>query len=1358
MMQHLLAALLEAPAPGEEGGAAAALRARVGRAAALCPAAALLAARLAAVWAARADADAPGGGRGGAPAINPGASAAAAYAKLAWEACVAAAAAPPSPRASPALGGIVASLRRDLLGAAGCASSLSALAAPHVRPGSPAALAAAAAAALLALPGGAGEQLLSARLADVAAAEALPGLLAHAARCGLAPALADAALRWFDAGAGDAASCARRHLGAAVLQRLLWLEWRPAGGASPAALLAHMVRHAERVPLMVACAEALHARPAGGPPPQGVGPLAAEAAAILCHRSGALPAHARCAERAGAALGALCAAEGEAAAEQAAAGCCALLLSLETPDHALAAATHALCAMTAGRADACPASARALQAAAARAPAVAWPALASLLRHGGAPAATRAALTELAARTVESGFCSGEGEETAVALALAAAQGGDSGQPSWLGACVTCLLLGDSPHALRVGAAVMRAATQAGAALAALGVSQAGAASWTGTGPLLLTILEAVADLLVTPLARGVTAPALAQARQAARPAAATMSLHARLAALLRAAGCPPPRLFASVSSAALDALLEGAVGGGVCGGGDSLSEAEVAALLCLEAASRAEARRACVQDAVPACAVDGPGQRPAAAVGTSALRSRLHSALALRLCIALPPPALEPHAQQALTKSAADVLALAGGALGSPGRRAASPAAGAPGPLQSPPPRRGRRASEVPLPSGAGEGHGSLADAVGAACVMTDAAPGTAIAPLPPATACRAAALRLLCASVGCAAARARAALASPLPGPSADGDALGALCAAAAPAQHAVAVMQSALNCSHPGTGAGAFSALRAVLPRAPVAACALLVAALMRGDLASPASPAAAAAAAAAAQLVPAYAELLELLLSSPAAAGEGVAAASRGPGEAAGRVAARLLLWALARGWPGQGADRDPRPAGAMLRLLLGDADAPGLLAPGELALRRPGASALAHLVSGESGGEECAEAEPEPQPLNALQLGALALAAASSAAHAACEEEEGGAAALCAAVEVDEGCCVRFGGDADARAAALTALMCHVTQCLRDHPAPRAGLGEWAGALDGCAAAVRRIATAHARSLADPQADPPTLMRHPAAASLYRDAAVRALAAAAAAALSCAAPLLAAQPLPRLQPEPAACADGAAVASPLFAAGEGQEELLPLTAVALHSAAIHLAAACARAGGAAEAVALHASACALAEGAACAARGWRAAWGPAAPPATADTGRLSAPAAALWRLGAGERAAAGASPHRRRKRSRGAPKGGRRLSAASSHGASAQRPPFSGAKAAKRLRSSTGHAYIDACGEHDDSWEDLRDFIVVKQGRDYGAVLARGGHQASAGGTARGKRQADADANEQESDEEEEEEEEQKPQE
>ena len=114
--------------------------------------------------------------------------------------------------------------------------------------------------------------------------------------------------------------------------------------------------------------------------------------------------------------------------------------------------------------------------------------------------------------------------------------------------------------------------------------------------------------------------------------------------------------------------------------------------------------------------------------------------------------------------------------------------------------------------------------------------------------------------------------------------------------------------------------------------------------------------------------------------------------------------------------------------------------------------------------------------------------------------------------------------------------------------------------------------------------------------------------------------------------------------------------------------------------------------------------------------------------------------------------RRRKRSRGAPKGGQRLSAALPFSASAQRPSSSGAKAAKRLRSSTGHAYIDACGEHDDSWEDLRDFIVVKEGRDYGAVLARGGHQASAGGTAR-KRQAEADANGQESEEEEEEEEE-----
>ena len=54
---------------------------------------------------------------------------------------------------------------------------------------------------------------------------------------------------------------------------------------------------------------------------------------------------------------------------------------------------------------------------------------------------------------------------------------------------------------------------------------------------------------------------------------------------------------------------------------------------------------------------------------------------------------------------------------------------------------------------------------------------------------------------------------------------------------------------------------------------------------------------------------------------------------------------------------------------------------------------------------------------------------------------------------------------------------------------------------------------------------------------------------------------------------------------------------------------------------------------------------------------------------------------------------------------------------------------------TGNAFIDACGEHDDDWDDLADFIVAKEGKDYGAVLARGGFLEAAGAGGARKRQA-----------------------
>jgi hypothetical protein len=41
--------------------------------------------------------------------------------------------------------------------------------------------------------------------------------------------------------------------------------------------------------------------------------------------------------------------------------------------------------------------------------------------------------------------------------------------------------------------------------------------------------------------------------------------------------------------------------------------------------------------------------------------------------------------------------------------------------------------------------------------------------------------------------------------------------------------------------------------------------------------------------------------------------------------------------------------------------------------------------------------------------------------------------------------------------------------------------------------------------------------------------------------------------------------------------------------------------------------------------------------------------------------------------------------------------------------------------AAGNAYIDACGEHDDDYDDLADFIVVKRSRDYSKVLQRGCH-------------------------------------
>ena len=136
----------------------------------------------------------------------------------------------------------------------------------------------------------------------------------------------------------------------------------------------------------------------------------------------------------------------------------------------------------------------------------------------------------------------------------------------------------------------------------------------------------------------------------------------------------------------------------------------------------------------------------------------------------------------------------------------------------------------------------------------------------------------------------------------------------------------------------------------------------------------------------------------------------------------------------------------------------------------------------------------------------------------------------------------------------------------------------------------------------------------------------------------------------------------------------------------------------------------------------------AAAAWRLSWLslPGAAVAEADAEhvaqRLPPGLRAVWLLGeGGSSAEPEAAPPPRRKRKKARPPTFRRAAAA---------PAAAREKGARKAARRTGNAYIDACGEDDDDYGDLADFIVAKPDRDYRKLLERGGHLSAGAGLAR----------------------------
>jgi hypothetical protein len=755
-------------------------------------------------------------------------------------------------------------------------------------------------------------------------------------------------------------------------------------------------------------------------------------------------------------------------------------------------------------------------------------------------------------------------------------------------------------------------------------------------------------------------------------------------------------------------------------------------------------------------------------------------AALATRIAIIALPPGFPHQPAQTLTRLASERLAMS-----------------TPSPQQ--PPARGRGAapsSRRRTPTSGGVTHrrddgGVSATVAGTALAAVAQARGQGAASPgePPRgghshqavlSACRSGAMHLL-------ASAARAATA--IDGKEASG-VLSELCAVAVPPAMGLAVLQRTLNESHPGSGAVIFGCIKRALPVCPVGCAALVVAALMHWDEGGGEGPQQQH------EAVRGHLACLDVLLSSQAATIEGLDSAEPTQGQSLGRVVASLLVVALSRGSLGAPAaaadtalDHTATAHQVAVRLLCGDPwNRRGLLSSGSLVLQRPPRPAQGAPSANVDDGEDDGALRPEPgageqaaavevpDDATVWDIGAMAI----SAAAAACEHQ-GGAVDDAAADAASEDAIIRFGAPPESQAAGIAAVLSHVGLYTHASRLPVRGLWRglpaWLAALTAATVALWRCHEA-AKLRGGPRWAPPPVqaMMHPSVC--------RALATSAAGALHVAAAVVLRMPTPQLlpparpmqpgptslEPPPPAAGDGATTSAP------SAHDALVLSATAMHDEHGFVAACAGRDSNMSACDALRAAARALDEAAAVMVN----VWAPALSAAAADAdalataeqqagssirSRLPPAAAAVWRLGTGDSAigpvAGPAEVRRRRKkvqrsshapptaldpwvldRGPSAPAGGAAAAPAPDGAPPSAQPRPGGkrhksgaaARAPKRVKL-TGNAFIDACGEHDDDWDDLADFIVAKEGKDYGKVLARGGFLEAAGAGGARKRQA-----------------------
>ena len=975
---------------------------------------------------------------------------------------------------------------------------------------------------------------------------------------------------------------------------------------------------------------------------------------------------------------------------------------------------------------------------------------------------------------------------------------------AWLAPALGCLLRGSSS----LGAAAVRAVTSAQAAATCMAL-ETHPERW----PLLTQALQCVAVVVAhfmcsavhgsaaMELLRGASGDAGEAQPVAMDVAVSALTLHAVLIDRDGSTAASLPRWF---DDEALQRCLRSSVEAlhAIPSNEDPSSPAAAVALLAGACAQRLRQRTEIRAVTVPLCAAHAEltHQRVASVDGLLLLvpetlavdANQQLAALATRIAITALPPGFPHQPAQTLTRLASERLVMS-----------------TPSPQQ--PQARGRAAapsSRRRTPASGGvthrrDGGGASVTVAGAtlAAVAQARGQGAASPGKPPSgghshqavlSACRSGAMHLL----GAAARAAAAADANEANG------VLSGLCAVAMPPAMGLAVLQRTLNESHPGSGAVIFGCIKRALPVCPVGCAALVVAALMHwddGGIAGQKSEQQH-------EAVRGHLACLDVLLSSQTATAEGLASAEPTQGQCLGRVVASLLVLALSRGSLGAPAAKadtsDSNRATAhqvAVRLLCGDAwNTRGLLASGSLVLQRPPRFAQgASSANGDDGeddgatqpgagaGEQAAAVEV-PDDATVWDIGAMAI----SAAAAACEHQ-GGAIDDAAADAASEDVIIRFGGSAESQAAGIAAVLAHVGLCTQASRLPPRGLRAWLAALAAAAVALRRChEAAKQRGGARWAPTPVQAMMHPSVCL--------ALATSAAGALRDAADVVLRMPTPQLlpptrpeqpgpnvsEPPPPAGGDGATPSAP------SADDALVLSARAVHDEHGFVAACAGRDGNMSASDALRAAARALDEAAAAVVNAWAPALSAAAADADAHApgeqqagssmrSRLQPAAAAVWRLGTGDSAispaAVAAGVRRRRKKVQrashapptaldpwildkgpSAPAGGA-AAAPAPDGAAPPAPPRPGgkrpkagaaARAPKRVKL-TGNAFIDACGEHDDDWDDLADFIVAKEGKDYGKVLARGGFLEAAGaGGARKRQAAPVEDDEEEEDEEE----------